>query len=271
MSCQRGSGVVRQRSARGKRNSLMFVGCCCCALPWACVDTGSDPVVVPLSVGGVDEASDSFEGRDGWEVTITDAQIVFGPLRLCAGTQAGAVCETARAEWLDAAHIDLLSDAESVGELLGSRGMVRSWMFDLGLVSLLTQSDSFEYDAVSELDGASVRLQFAATDGDQESEFLLELPIEQSEDTEQGVPVVRSAGAELDQELDSGLALTVWFDPRAWLSNVDFAALSTELGCEEADEACAGVGEIPTESQAYRAVRAAIGGGRSPEFEWSQL
>jgi len=237
----------------------------CCLLSTACVDTGATRTDIALSVAGT-EVDAPFIVDTDWQVSLDSADLAFGPLWLCAGTQAGELCDTARAEWLDSVVIDALDPAtKSAGMLDGLTGRVHSWMFDLGIVSLLTQQQPVQLDAASALGGNSVRLSGTATRGTDVIAFDVELRVQQEEDTEQGVAVVRSASAAaFDHELTgSGEALTVRFDPRPWLDAVDFDQFCDATGC-------ASDVVFEPDSQAWRAVRNQLVAGKRPAFDFNQ-
>ncbi len=233
----------------------------------ACLDTGLDQVQVPLNLAGT--ALDApFSVRDDWQVELEQAQLAFGPLRLCAGQRASGLCDTARAEWLDSAVVDLVSGTPMpVGELSGSSGVVRSSMYDLGIVSLLTRSEPVLLTAAEALGGQSLRLVGRASQSDVSLLFSVAMRIEQGEDVERGAPVIRLASTP-DQVHDlgqPGSSLTVRFDPRPLLSNVDFTGLMQSTACQPT---CPAPIEFVEGSQPYRAVRNDIQAGPRPVFEW---
>ncbi|MCB9755322.1 MAG: hypothetical protein H6713_35730 [Myxococcales bacterium] len=273
----------------------------------ASCDTGQVTTAAPLRLAGV-AVEGAVEGKDGALITLTAAELAFGPLYLCAGTQAGELCETARLEWLESAVVDALDPTPTeVGELVGVTGVVRSWMYDLGLSSQLTQQGPLVLDAAEALGGSSVRLTGQAELAGVTIPFLAAVPIQQEAETEQGVPVVRkSASEDFEHELreERRSTLLVRFDPRPWVAEIDFADLLVEETCSEGGPAkvCAGVlertcgpdGAVAEErdcaaegagcyrglgcaarvefapgSQGFKAVRDQVVSGPRPAFEWS--
>jgi hypothetical protein len=242
--------------------SLAAVALCCVA---ACVDTGAEPVVIPLRVAG--RSAQVFEGRDAWRVELATAKLAFGPLTLCAGATAAGLCETAHAEWLDSAVVDVLDPkAHRVGDVIGIGGPVRSWMYDLGYVSVLTAEEPINTAAARKL-GHSLQLVGSASSGDRTLNFEGDLELRQESATERGVPVVsKSRDEHFEQDLsESGLELLVRFDPEPWFAQVDFESAYLDLGCEGTCEFA-----INSDTQAYRALRIAIEAGQHPQFTWQQ-
>jgi hypothetical protein len=178
-------------------------------------------------------------------------------------------------------------------------------MADLGITSLLTRPEPLVLEAAESLGGASLRVEGRTRVGGVDLPFSAELPIQQEEETEIGIPVLRSSpGAVAPYEVLPGEpGLSVRFDPRPWLADVDFDGLvadeacapggpevacqgSIEQSCDEdgnvastrdcadADQFCAsGQGCVemlvfPEGGQALRAIRTAVLAGPRPVFEW---
>jgi hypothetical protein len=246
-----------------KRSSVLLLG----LLP-SCLDTGLDDVRIPLRLAGT--APDvPFPVRGDWQVELEQAELAFGPLTLCAGARAGGFCDTARAEWLDSAVVDVLSaEPFQAGELLGSGGMVRSSMYDLGFVSVLTEAQPLVLPAAEALGGNSVRLAGRAVRGSAAIRFTAEVRIADAEGMASGFPSIRHASTP-DQVRDlaeAGLVLSVRFDARPWLENVDFDGLLASEACQPE---CPDPLNFAEGSQPHRAVRTDVEGGSRPAFEWS--
>ncbi|MBL8955936.1 MAG: hypothetical protein JNK82_34495 [Myxococcaceae bacterium] len=270
----------------------------------ACVDTGQEPVSFAMRVAGTAPAAPA-PALNGWEITLDSARLAFGPLYLCPGFQAGSLCDTARAEWVDSAVVDVLDPATyDAGTVEGSTGPVRSWMFDYGVVSLLTQQQPVALAAAQRLDGNSLRLSGSARKGGRELPFALDVRIQQV--VEGGASIVRKSDTDtFSHDLAVGdTALTVRFDARPWLRDVDFDALvemgtcasvarpkvcagDLELSCSDtgvelSQRSCTaerlvclrGLGctdrvRFQAGSQGDQAVRNALTGGTRPAFEWT--
>ncbi|MEE2644116.1 MAG: hypothetical protein VYD19_04230 [Myxococcota bacterium] len=274
------------------------------ALILSCAETSQKRVTVPLFVAGADVSEGILSDFDV-PIFIDRADLAFGPLYLCAGVNAGELCETARLEWLDSVVVDLTStEAARAGELVGVTGTVQSWMYDLGISSQLTQEDPFILDAAGQLDGSSLLLEGRATVDGIEIPFTASVPIQQTGDTEQGVPVIRKSLSDdfsRDVRADES-GLTVRFDPSSWVSGIDFRSYvsyetcseggpdlvcdgqverSCEDGTEQSSRDCASQGEIclpksgcqallriQPETQAYRSLRNSLMSGVRPSFNW---
>ncbi len=109
-----------------------------CAFGASCGETGGTFVEVPFEARGT--APDPFT-KDGWEVTLGEATLGFGPIYFCATDSAlSSRCEVAVLEFLDGITLNGLEPApQSIGSLSGTTGTVRTAFFDYGIVWLLTQ------------------------------------------------------------------------------------------------------------------------------------
>ena len=184
-----------------------------------CADTGQDRATVPLYVAG-SALPDTVLTMGDVPITIQRAELAFGPLYLCAGAQAGQLCETARLEWLETTVVNALEPSpELAGTLDGVTGQVQSWMYDLGISSQLTQSEPFVLDAAEALDGNSLQLEATAVIDGISIPFVAAVPIQQSEDTELGVPVIRKSTSDVfphNVGADNS-RLVIRFDAQAWV------------------------------------------------------
>ncbi len=274
-------------------------------LSLGCSGTGQDRVDIPLRASGV-QPPDQVKTVDGELVTITRADLAFGPLYLCAGNTAGDLCDISRAEWLDTAVINTMSDKEvSIGHLTGVTGQVRSWMYDLGISSQLTRSEPYVLQAAEELGSASFVLEGLVTLQGVELPLSASLPIQQTETTELGIPVIRKGSGEVFSHEITGAesGLTLRFSPEMWVSRLDLGSIVEDKICEadgpsvvcqehielrcdedgitestrdcgETSEAClAGVGcadaiVLEEGSNAYRSLAIALATTGRPSFNW---
>lgn len=282
--------------------------CTCAALAvcgMGCIDTGQDRATVPLLVAGTDVSTPPLALGDV-PVTLNRADLAFGPLYLCAGANAGDLCETARFEWLESVVVDAtVADASVVGELSGITGTVRSWMYDLGFSSQLTRNEPFVLEAAQALGEASLVLEGRALVSGIEVPFVASVAVQQTVDTELGVPVVRKSTSDeffRDVVVDEP-GLLIRFDPAEWIRGIDFRPFVANEVCTEGgatlvcdgtvERSCDGSTElsnrdcgaqsqiclptlgcqdqlvIETETQAHRSVRNALLSGRRPSFEWN--
>jgi hypothetical protein len=242
----------------------------CLLAAWlcACGESAQQRAEVPLLLAGTEAAS--FETNLAVPVTLTRAELAFGPLYLCSGAQAGELCETARLEWRDSAVVDCLdSRSTEVGALVGVTGPVRSFMYDLGFSSVLTRDEPLELDAARELGGVSLRVEGRFTRNGEEHEFRAGVAVRQGAEVERGIPVVRKS---LDDEFEHDVngdesALLVRFDARPWVTAVDFEALFAEL-CPDPSDGCPDPLVLDETTESYRAFAFAVGAGERPEFDW---
>jgi hypothetical protein len=250
------------------KSRLIFL---CAALfgGFACSGSPQDFVEVPLVARGTSAAE--FEVEEGVRLAVTRADVAFGPLYLCAGTQAGEYCDTARLEWRESAVVDALAEEPvEIGTLLGVTGKVRSWMFDYGITSLLTKSGTKVMPAAQELGGFSLVIEGLATIEGTEVPFTLEVAVQQTSENERAVPVVRSSTTDgLDGEVTENTShLLVTFDPSKWLNalrRADFAALLPECDLG-ADEVCDAV-TFEKSSRPSGAVAQAMTSGVRPRLD----
>lgn len=207
-----GQKDVASRSS--KRPHIRQAGLALCLVALSaltgCIESGAVPVSIGLFVRGADVAS--FEGRDGWQVELEVAELLYGPLYLCAGQQAGDLCDAARAEFLETVRIDALDPApRSIGTLEGLSGTVRSAMWDYGRPWPLSASAP-----LMTAEGASVRVVGVARRGLDEVPFDTSLNLEPSR---AGVILVRASEL-FEEELSGDRTLTVTTDPSRWLDEV---------------------------------------------------
>ena len=208
----------------------------------SCIDSPVEPIAMPLAVAGT-SATEPVVTRGDVPVTLERADLAFGPLTLCAGEQAGDNCQSALVEWTESVVVDALDPAPvSVGELVGVSGTARSYMYDLGYVSLLVSTDPLELAAATELGGASLVLEGSAEVEGDIVPFALRLRFVLPADVERGSTVVRSrADSGFGRALADGDPLTVRFDPAPWIRGGDFRALRQDEECaEETAVVCGG-------------------------------
>ena len=219
---------------------------------------------------------------------------------------AGELCETARAEWLESIVVDVLDPASSLaGEISGVSGPIQSYMYDLAISSRLTDTDPVRLEAAETL-GASFVVEGEAQIDGRTLPFRAEMDVQQTEDTERGVPVIRRSGSEtFGHELAAGeVGLLMRFDATPWIETMDLRPLALEATCAvggppvacaaevasvcdadsgavassmdcaasgqicQADVGCVDALVVPADSQAFRALRNALFTAGRPEFTW---
>ena len=194
----------------------------------SCIDTGVGLVERPLAVEVV--SGTTFDGRDGFDITLDVAELAFGPFYLCPAPQAGDLCDLARAESLDTVIIDATeSGTREIGVLQGTSGTVRSAMWSYGRTWPLTASTP---------EGpTSLRLVGSASRDD------LSVPFDWSIDLDPvlaGQVLIRAASS-IDADLGAPGTLVVTVDASTWMDGIDWNAVS------EGDD-----------SQALRSLRTAL-------------
>jgi hypothetical protein len=234
----------------------------------ACSDTGGNDVTAPLYVAGTD-VSEPFIATGEVPVVLERADLAFGPFYLCAGVRAGKLCETARLEWLGSVLVPATSpEARRAGNLTGVSGTVRSFMYDLGITSLLTTTEPVVLPAAEELGGVSLIVEGSADVDGVVLPFRADVRVAQESETEIGVPVVLGSTEDIlgHEVTEQERGLLVEFDPRAWVRGVDFRALAQSASC--APPMAAVRCQVGAETQAFRSLHNAVVSGERPRFEW---
>lgn len=218
-----------------------------CALSASCGQTGGSYVEVPFRGQGT--APETFT-KDGWEVTLSEATVGFGPIYFCATDSAlSSRCEVAVLEYLEGTTLDGLEPAQQpIGSLFGTTGTVRTAFFDYGIVWLLTnplpealagvpggpavvrfESPSYVPDGHSaRFSGNATCVEGPATCCPDEDVCPSAYAFEANVDVlvvNPGTPAVN--GIRTFQEITAApRTLTVAFDPNAWWQSVDFGRLA---------------------------------------------
>ncbi len=257
--------------------SLILLAVCSCA------DTGGDFAEVPIAARGT--APTPFV-KSGWEVTLTEATVGFGPLYFCTTESAlSSRCEVAILELLEGVTIDGLDPSpQAMGALQGTTGTIRTAFFDYGITWLLTSPVPEALDGVpggpadvpfespnyvprghsSRFRGTAVCVEDAATccpgssdcpDG-YEFEALVDVVV-----VNPGTPAVN--GVRTSQEITSEpVTATVELDPTLWWQSVSFARLA------ELDDG-SGLVTVDPEGPDYSAIVAAMTANQLPSFVWT--
>lgn len=248
------------------------LGLCGFAFFISCGEVAQQRVDIPLFVSGT-SLSQELRTQDDLSVELMSAQLAFGPLYLCAGERAGDLCETARLEWLETTVIDgLASIPREVGRLKGLSGQVRSWMFDLGISSQYTRSTPYILPAAKELGGASIKLELRVQLEDHPLRIIAALPLQQTEETELGVPIIRKSDSEhFEHDVHAGdQGLLVRIDPSLWVKSINIGSILVDLGCDDATLEC----ELPEQyeiqagSRTYRGLRNSVLSSARPILDW---
>jgi hypothetical protein len=200
-----------------------------------CYSAGQQSLELELEVAGTAPRTVALDG--GLQLLLSRADLVFGPLTLCPGQEAGALCSVARMEWRQAALVDVLDPSRHrVARLEGQTGWVHSYMYDLGVVSLLGEPGSTWVSPEVDRQGASLVLEGKAVRGATELPFRAALWLATQKDNEQGVPLVRKSSSEpFGHELTaSDRALVVTFDSSSWLTGLEASDFEQDEACSAA-------------------------------------
>ncbi len=189
--------------------------------------TGEALVEYPLYGQGTTTAQ-TFASTDGWEITLTEAKLILGPLLLCShvptfsksGSDSLTECGKVMGDFATATLFNALSDQEQLlGTLSGISGQINSIFYDHGYLWLPTQGEAqLVNDA---LDGNSVLISGTATLDASSFDFTFSLPlkpIKKGLQTVMGVGVDYEAGTHTQK-------MVIRADPAYWLRNVRFGAL----------------------------------------------
>ncbi len=248
-----------------------------------CGQTTGTFVEIPFEGNG--NGGETFT-KGGWEVTLSEATIGFGPIYFCATDSAqSSRCEVAILEYLDGVTIDGLDpEPQSIGLLFGTTGTVRTAFFDYGIVWLLTEPLP---EALPGVPGGPAVVRFEspsyvpkghsaqfvgtatcvadpttccpdATTCPSSYEFVANVDVLV---VNPGTPAVN--GARTFQEITPDpRTLTMTFDPNAWWQSVDFARLAA------LDDGSGQVVLEPADPD-YSALVIAMTANELPTFAWS--
>jgi hypothetical protein len=254
-----------------------------CSVTVGCGETAGTFVEVPFRGRGT--APQTFV-KDGWEVTLSQATLGFGPIYFCATESAlSSRCEVAILEYTEGATLNGLDPTEqSIGSLLGTTGTVHTAFFDYGVVWLLTEplpealpgvpggpavvrfeSPSYVpeghsgrfWGSAACIDDAAICCPGATTCP---SSYTFEASVDVLV-VNAGTPAVN--GARTVQEISTGpLALTITFDPNLWWQAVDFGRLAAlDDGSQEV--------VLGPDDPDYSALVIAMTTNVLPTFTWS--
>ncbi len=223
-----------------------------------CGDTGGGFVQLPLMGGGVRDA-DRFVTSSGWDVTMEDARIAFGPAYFCATTSADLDnCPAAIAELRGAVTIDAMHETtEALGTIEGRAGTLRSGLWDYGRPFFLP--DTAPTAIAGAVDGAhSAVLVGSASRGGVTFRFVAVLDVSAPVSGITAVHGVRTRHT-LADDADG---LTVRFDVPAIIERLDLDALAAT--------AVDGEARIEEGSAAYTALVQALTLNELPTLEWAR-
>lgn len=218
-----------------------------------CGDTGQSFLSVPVRTTGASAATFDVDGRT---VSLTRAEVGFGPAYFCATAAASSdLCPAAMLELRAAVRVDVLgAEPRSMPALEGVTGTVRSASFDYGVTWLAVEQEPTGH--VAELGDVAARFEgtYEGADGTARS-FRADVHLAPQLRGTQSVQGARTE-ATLD---DRGATLTIAFDPVSWWRGVDF----TEL-----DELVGDPVLVPLDSRAHNALVVGMTATAQPTFLW---
>ncbi len=183
-----------------------------------CGDTGQEPISRPVFVQGT--APTTFTSG-AWTVTLTQAQIAFGPVYFCATTAASSdLCPSAVGEIANAVVVDALDPLpQHAGTFEGFENTAQSAMFDFGTTWFSHERNPTSHTTLTN----NAHFVGFAEQGATRIDFIADLRIQPKQ---QGLHVVQ--GASLSTRFDDRLRdITIRFVPQRWWENVDFEAFRT--------------------------------------------
>ena len=212
-----------------------------------CSQTSGAFVEIPFEARGM--VPEPFT-KDGWEVTLSEATLGFGPIFFCATESSlSSRCEVAILEYLEGVTLDGLDPSpQPIGLLFGTTGTVQTAFFDYGIVWLLTSPLPEALPGVPEgpavvrfegsnyapaghsaqFSGTATCVEDAATCCPDATTCPTSYAFEANVDVlvvSPGTPAVN--GVRTFQEITTDpRVLTATFDPNAWWRSVDFGRLA---------------------------------------------
>ena len=189
--------------------------------------TGQEMIEYPLFAKG--ENVTDFVSKDGWNIHLTSAKLIFGPLKLCAHVPTFQYksgdsltdCGTVMGESTKAVVFDALNPEEQqLSMITGITGQVHSAAYDFGITWISGQGNPTVMD--DELGGMSVLAEGTATKDASSFDFKFEIAITPHHE---GVSTVSGISAEGNCD-SSTQKLVIHTDPQEWFRYVNFGALA---------------------------------------------
>jgi hypothetical protein len=221
-----------------------------------CLDHRSPELTVSLSTAG---APVSAVRVGDAELTLSRAELGFGPLYFCAAEAADAAsCPEASLELRDTLAIDALAPrADGVAELRGTPSTLRSAMLDLGISWLLTRTEPAAWPSAPA--GHSLVLAGELRRGTDALRFTATLDVVPGSLGEQAVALQLDSHA-----LHPGDLLVATLDPARWAATLDADALFA------ADTDADGVLALASDHPALAALHAALAAGSAVQLTFER-
>ena len=216
-----------------------------------CGDTGQPRV--RYSTEALSAPAASFE-VGSWTVTMESAGVAFGPLYLCAAASGSAtLCETAIGELVAVHRLDLLVGRQTLDDVQGLVGEVRSASFDYGIHWLLTEGGP--HAAPQAPGGHSAFLSGTAVRGSDRLRFEANVDVVASYQGQRAVPSIAASGM-VDE---STTRIEIAFDVRRWIGALDFDEVAALPGDPK---------RIEPGDELHNALVLAMGVNAPPELHW---
>lgn len=156
-----------------------------------------------------------------WTVTLTRADVAFGPVYFCAAASGSStLCAAAVSEIASVARFDALAQGPTpIGSVTGFTGPIRSASYDFGISWLDTSIDPTRDPSAP--GRHSIQLAGEARNGSQVVPFTADIDLVPQY---QGQNAVATAPVRADVTSEA-FRLEVGFNPVGWLRQLDFDAL----------------------------------------------
>jgi hypothetical protein len=222
------------------------------AIGSGCADTGQEPIAFPAAATGTAPMPVTV---GAYQVTLTRADVGFGPAYFCAGANAdGDQCATAVVEIRRTVTIDALDPSpRDLGMVEGVTGTVRSAMYDWGVSWLLTRDAPAANPGAPE--GHSLVVEGTAVGP--VATFAWSARVD-AVPAGLGAPAVRAQRTMVELASDD-VTLVVHVDPQAWLAQIPFAEL---------DDGAGGAAVIQPGTTAYSALVIGLTSAAPATFAW---
>lgn len=180
-------------------------------------DTGREHVQLSLSARGTAPSPVTLGAAT---LTLTRAELAFGPAYLCASDQGRAeFCELAMGELRETRVLDALDpNPQPLGTMAATTGSVGSLLYDYGISWLLTQPAPRVSSSAA--GGHSALLEATLTEGARSLRLRAEIDI-----TPHGPGELAINGQRTQHEIRGDEPLTLLVDPQRWLDRLDPSAL----------------------------------------------
>jgi hypothetical protein len=195
-----------------------IVTCLLLALCLGCGETGREQVELALSATGT--PARTLE-REGARVTLTRADIAFGPAYFCASYSGTAeLCSVAIAELREVVLLRGLDPAaQPLGVLRATTGTIHSAIYDYGISWLLTQTAARPSSVAPE--GHSAILEGTIERAGRVLRFRAQVDVQPAKRGELSVNTQRTE----HEVVGDGEALTLRVDPSAWVDRLEIEPL----------------------------------------------